>query len=316
MMDPIAGFLHDPVAPRNRLSQMAEDHLDEHASPMSAAIDMFADELARYGEVILGPHSEVVGFMTRGEGESFTQRAKMIMQSMGMSPQAIAHHAFLSEWMEHTRAFFKAEWQTQGDTVTPLAACYFRRRPEVETVLAKLHARGVSTARQDELRQIAASLEKDTVHFVAAAFRPGQALHHKLYFSQYVTEQTKTIVEDRIDRLFDRLGGSPELRALWRKNHRRTFLNLDETTCFVSVNFTDDQRMPWFKVDYPEVSPQLAAEWAPPDQREAVIRDVETACAAAKASKLSFLGVRLGQTGAFPSLKYYADFPTLPAPAS
>jgi hypothetical protein len=303
----------DVHAPRHRLSQMAEVHLD-NTSAMSAAIDMFADEFARYGEVILGPAGDVVGFMTRGEGESFTQRAKLVLQSMGMPPAAIAHHAFLSEWMEHTRAFFKAEWQTTGDTVTPLAACYFRRRPEVETVLAKLHARGVSTARQDELRQIAASLEKDTVHFVAAAFRPGHTLHHKLYFSQYVTDQTRTIVEDRIERLFDRLGGSPELRALWRRVHRKMLLHLDETTCFVSVNFTDDQRLPWFKIDYPEVSPALAAEWAPPDQRAAVQRDAQTACAAASTTRLSFLGVRLGATGAYPSLKYYADFPTTAPP--
>jgi hypothetical protein len=302
------------AAPHDRLSQMAEDHLTTHASPISAAIDMFSDELSRYGEVILGPRSEVIGFMTRGEGESFTQRAKMLMQSMEMPPQAIAHHAFLAEWMEHTRAFFKAEWQTRGDRVTPLAACYFRRRPEVETVLAKLHACGVSTARQDELRQIAASLEKDTVHFVAAAFRPGHPPHHKLYFSQYVTPQTRTIVEERIERLFDRLGGSAELRTLWRRVHRKMFLHLDETTCFVSVNFTDDQRLPWFKVDYPEVSAALATEWAPPEQHAAVRRDVEAACAAARTSRLSFLGVRLPLTGAYPSLKYYADFPA-PAPA-
>jgi len=300
----------DVHAPHTRLSQMADDHLDANASPMSAAIDMFADELSRYGEVILGPHSEVVGFMTRGEGESFTQRARMILQSMDMSPQAIAHHSFLADWMEHTRAFFKAEWQTADDIVTPLAACYFRRRPEVETVLAKLHARGVSTARQDELRQIAASLEKDTVHFVAAAFRPGHAPHHKLYFSQYVADQTKTIVEDRIERLFDRLGSSADMRALWRRVHRKMFADLDETTCFVSINFTDDQRLPWFKIDYPEVSPALAAEWAPPDQRQAVKRDAKMACAAAKSTQLSFLGVRIGTTGAYPQLKYYADFPT------
>lgn len=300
----------DVPGSREVLSQIAQQHLDARASAMSAAIDMFASELAAYGEVILDPGSEVVGFMTRGEGESFTQRVQMILQSMGMPPEALAHHAYLADWMEHLRAFFKVEWHTSGDTVTPLAACYFRRRPEVETVLAKLHACGVSTARQDELRQIAASLDKDTVHFVAAAFRPGSTPHHKLYFSQYVTWQTKTIVEDRIERLFDRLGGSPELRALWRRVHRKTFADVDETTCFVSVNFTEDQRMPWFKVDYPEVSPELAAEWAPPAHRELIVRGVRTACAAARSKRLSFLGVQLGASGSYPRLKYYADFPS------
>jgi hypothetical protein len=180
-------------------------------------------------------------------------------------------------------------------------------------VLAKLHARGVSTARQDELRQIAHSLEKDTVHFVAAAFRPDHAIHHKLYFSQYVTDETKPIVEERIERLFDRLGGQGDLRALWRRAHRKLFLQHHETTCFVSVNFTDDQRLPWFKIDYPEVSPELAAEWAPPEQRELVRRDAQAACDAARSARLSFLGVRIGATGSYPQLKYYADFPTPPA---
>jgi hypothetical protein len=303
----------DAHGSRHPLSQIAEHHLDAHASAMSTAVDMFSDELARYGEVVLGPGSSVVGFMTRGEGESFTQRVKMVLHSMGMSPATIAHHGYLAEWMEHMRAFFKVEWHTTGTTVTPLAACYFRRRPEVETVLARLHARGVGTARQDELRQLAASLEKDSIHFVAAAFRPGHAPHHKLYFSQYVTERTLAIVEERIERVFDRLGGSAELRALWRRVHRRMFTDLDETTCFVSVNFTDDQRLPWFKIDYPEVAPALAAEWAPLAQRDAVRRDAETACAAAGSKRLSFLGVRLGATAAYPQLKCYADFPTTTA---
>jgi hypothetical protein len=300
----------DVVEPRRRLSQIAEHQLGAHAGAMSAAVDLFADEIAAYGELILGPGGTPVGFMTRGEDQSFTERAAMVLRSMNVSPAAIAHHAFLAEWMEHLRAFFKVEWQVSASGITPLAACYFRRRPEVETVLAKLHARGVSTARQDELRQIAASLDKDTVHFVAAAFRPEHALHHKLYFSQYVTEQTKILVEDRIERLFDRLGGQGDLRALWRRAHARMLANHHETTCFVSVNFTDDQRLPWFKIDYPEVSPELAAAWAPPEQRETIRRDAQAACTAARTTKLSFLGVRLGATGSYPQLKYYADFPT------
>jgi len=302
----------DPTVPRQRLSQIAEQYLGAHAGAMSTVIDTFAEELARYGEVILGLGGVPVGFMTRGEGERFTARARSVLRDMDMAPAAVSHHQLLADWMEHQRAFFKVEWQVDGGAATPLAACYFRRRPEIETVLAKLHACGVSPERQDELRQIAALLDKDTVHFVAAAFRPGHRLHHKLYLSQYVTDQTKTLVETRIERLFDRLGGQDDLRALWRRLHRKTFANVDDTTCFVSVSFTDDQRLPWFKIDYPQVSPDLAAEWAPPEQRSAVHRDAQAACGAAGTTHLTFLGVRLGTAGSYPRLKYYADFPPPP----
>lgn len=244
--------------------------------------------------------------MTRGEGEHFTARVQAALHDLGMPAPAIAHHAFLADWMAHTRAFFKLEWHPDDATALPLAACYFRRRPDLETVLARLR---MSAALASELRQIAITLDKTTVHFVAAAFRPDRPVHHKLYFSQYVTPATHAAVEARIDRLFDRLGGTPALRALWRDVHREMFRHPGDATCFVSVSFTDEHRLPWFKIDYPDVAPALAAAWAPPDERAAVIRDAEAACAAAGTTRLTFLGVRLGATDAHPHLKYYADLP-------
>jgi hypothetical protein len=281
------------------------------SEPAGAAVrcaERFGRELDDYAELVVGPRQQPAGFMTRGEDAGFSERAGGALAQLGMADDALAHHRRLAEWFEHVRAFLKLEWQVSDAGVEPLAACYFRRRPAVDEVITRLARWGVCAAARELTMDVARLLEKDSVHFVAAAFRPGSAVHHKLYFSQYLTSESRERVAERIARVF-RLYGRPEDAVeRWRINHDRT-VHLDESTLFLSVSFTADAIVPSFKIDYPEVVPARAAVWVPQSEQPGVMGDCEAACALAGSAAVSYLGVRFA--GA-PSLKYYCDVPSAP----
>lgn len=286
-------------------------YLEEHAAPAAApsvraVLASFEPELERYAELIVGPGRHVLGFMTRGEGPSFTERVAAAMRHLELPAAAIEHHARLASWFEHTRGFAKVEWHQGVDgALAPMVAVYFRRRPAVETALAKLHSFGVAPAVQDELRRFGYALEKTSLHFVSAAFQQGSPVQHKVYFSQLVLEERKPAIEDRVGRIFDRMGLSAE-RARWLPLHRRALEHATETTLYVSFNFTDEHLVRTFKIDYPAQLPGQASAWAEPAQRDRVELEVADAARAMGGDRLAYLGVRFGG-GEAPKLKYYAD---------
>lgn len=275
--------------------------------------DLFARELDEYAEIIVAPGRRAAGFMTRGEDASFTERARLTLTQLGMPPEAVAHHRALAGWFEHVRAFLKVEWHRTEEGAEPLAACYFRRRPEVDDVLARLARFGVTAPARELVMDVAQLLDKDTVHFVSAAFRPGSEVHHKLYFSQWVTPETRDAVTERIARVLQLFGFSEEAEAHFRINHRR-MVSREDSTLFVSVSFTKDAIAPSIKIDYPAVAPARAAAWLPEAEQLDVLDEAQAACELAGTRAVSYLGVRLGLDWDAPSLKYYCDVPAPPPP--
>ena len=255
--------------------------------------DLFGEELDQYAELIAGPGGAPLGFMTHGDGPRFTERVRSALAMLGMPEAARAHHAALAHAFEHTNGFFKAEWGAGS----PLAAIYFRRRPELADALAGLAAWGVrDTAR---LARMAELLDKDTVHFLAAAFRPGQPVHHKLYFSQWAPPEARGDVAARIARVFELFGVAPDA---WRAHHDAMVADGDPTL-FVSTSVTAAGPSPSFKIDYPDVSFARAAAWC-----TASLADARLAAELAGTEALSYVGVRFAP-GAAPALKCYADVP-------
>lgn len=302
---------------RHTLSTLLGGSSPAVLSGAAAVADLFEQELDEYAELVVGPSRgaaapDPVGFMTRGEGAGFTERAASVLQRFDVPPASREHHRFLAELFEHKRAFFKVEWHRGPDGgVVPAASCYFRRRPEVETVMSALGRRGLDPTIQDELRALASTLDKRSIHFVAAALKPGSPIHHKLYFSQYVTRATRPLVAERLARLLARIGESAEVRAERQRAHEHMLPALGddgETTIFVSLSFTDRERLPGIKIDYPETTPAQAAVWARDPDRPQVEREARMACASLGRARLSYLGVRL-QGDRPASLKYYVDLP-------
>ncbi len=280
-------------------------HLPTAAAPEGAlaVVDRFQGALDGYAEIILGPGQQPVGFMTRGEDVAFTADVQGTLSELGMPPEARAHHQTLAEWFEHQRAFFKVEWHPNGE---PLAACYYRRRPKVDEVATRMAHWGLPASTRELLFDVARALQKDTVHFVSAAFRPGRPVHHKLYFSQWVTLETEEAVTQRLAAVFKLFGFQSQVQD-WQRKHTRS-LKPGESTVFLSVSFHNDGVVPSFKIDYPEVGPARAALWLPA-QQAAVIGEAEGARALAGCATLSYLGVRYTPDAILPGLKYYCDVP-------
>jgi hypothetical protein len=280
----------------------------EHTPTPLALTDLFARELDDYAEIIVGRAGRPVGFMTHADGPGFTERGRVALEQLGMPADALAHHSAMAELFEHRRAFLKLEWLVTDSGVEPAASCYFRRRPALAAVLERLAGWGVAPAALALARDVAAALDKSTVHFVAAAFRPHQPVQHKLYFSQLVARDTRTDVAARIERVLARADLPEPVRAHWRAHHDAT-LPPGESSLFVSLAFSGNDIAPWLKIDYPQVPCATAGAWLlPPDQARAVA-DAELACALARTSMLTYLGVRFHADRAAPSLKYYCDVP-------
>jgi hypothetical protein len=66
-----------------------------------AALEPFAPELAQYAEYVVVPGETGLGFMTRGEDETFTARAGQLLDGLGFPGTAVLHHRALARWFEH-----------------------------------------------------------------------------------------------------------------------------------------------------------------------------------------------------------------------
>lgn len=281
----------------------------DHAARAAALVDRFGDELDAYAELIAGPDDQVVGFMTRGEGAGFTERARLALAELGLGAAAQDHHAALSAWFEHQCGFVKFEWARAPAGAAPVVACYFRRRPSVADALARLAELGVGPRSRARVEALAGVLDKRTVHFVSAAFRAGQLPGHKLYFSQLAAGEARGALATRIERVFDLFEIDGPARQRWRALHD-AMLGPGEPTAFVSTTLgAGDAPSPSFKLDYAEVSAAAASRWWAPGDGPARVREIERLCARAGARSLSFLGVRFAPGAAAPAIKYYADVP-------
>jgi hypothetical protein len=278
-------------------------------------VESFSPELERYAELIVSPEGVAFGFMTRGEGPGFTQRVAAALERLALPADARAHHAALAGWFDHVRGFAKFEWHRgTGGELAPMAAVYFRRRPAIEVALARLEAFGVQAQVREPLREVAATLEKASVHFVSAAFLRGSEVQHKLYFSQLVIDERKPAIEDRLRRVFDQLGVG-DVHARWAPLHRHALQSSAETTLYVSVNFTASRLVPTVKLDYPGQWPGQVAAWAAGElgagaasgAGAGVEREIAAVAQAMSGDRLAYLGVRLDAGQWPPRLKYYAD---------
>lgn len=285
-----------------RVRTAIERHLPTGTTQALAVVDRFGPALDGYAEIILGPGRRPVGFMTRGEDADFTDATQTTLAELGLPTEARDHHRRLAEWFEHQRAFFKVEWHGEE----PLAACYFRRRPKVDDVALRMAHWGLPASTRELLFDVARALQKDTVHFVSAAFRPDRPVYHKLYFSQWVTLETEEAVTQRLANVFKLFGFQSQVQD-WQRKHVRS-LKPGESTVFLSISLNADGVVPSFKIDYPEVGPARAALWLPASQAT-VISEAEVARNLAGSATLSYLGVRYTPDAILPALKYYCDVP-------
>jgi hypothetical protein len=306
------------------------------------SIDLFRAELDEYAEIISAPPAtalaRVSGFMTRGEGPGFTERARVVSSNAGAEVSVVSEMMALASWCDHQRAYFKVEWHPHGDREAEggehdmVMASYFRRRPPLLQLQTYLHEQGIPGIALQHLGELAQLLGKTTPHFVAMALRPGFPAQYKIYFSQYVNAETAPAVRERVGRVLDTLAISPAALASWDAHHDGTLpqqlvepapdervdearagaIEPAESSIFLSVSLTAEGLVPGIKIDYPEVTPAAVARWAAA-QGVTAETAAHAGLAAMKAAaevgsaNLSYLGVRFLPHVAAPILKFYAD---------
>lgn len=302
----------DPGPGRSRTRAALADALPRSdAALASALVDLFGNELDGYGELIGGQGEQVMGFMTRGEGAPFAERVRVVFAELGLGAAAYERFAALSSWFGHRRAFLKIEWHraVRGEAgCEPLVACYFRRRPSVADALVRLGDLGLGPRSLARIRALSEMLDKASIHFVSAAFRPGRPAHHKVYFSQMADADGRAAAAVRLERVFDLFEITGPGHDRWRELHE-VMLGDGAPTWFVSTSCAGDEPSASFKVDYPEVAAANAVRWRPLDERADRAAEIERLCSRAGIAALSFLGVRFFPDGVAPAIKYYADVP-------
>lgn len=301
--------------------------LPHHASARSA-LDLLRPELDEYAEIISappGPLGGVAGFMTRGEGPAFTERARTIAIAAGGGDNisSVGELMALAAWCEHRRAFFKVEWHPRGEACDVVMASYFRRRPPLSAVQRHLLDQGVPVEALEQLEEVARRLGKRTPHFVSMALRPGHSSHYKIYFSQYVTAETAAEVRRNVHAALETMQIHPAALARWEAQHASSLstslassaaLPVSDATLFLSVSLTTDGVVPGIKIDYPDVLPEAVAAWSEPSDASdasatgpAIAAAARAAAAEVGAPALSYLGVRFLPHAPAPILKFYAD---------
>jgi hypothetical protein len=328
MMAPTA-----PLPPGETCRRALCASVPEAALPSArTALALFRPELEEYAELISAPAVGLAGFMTKGEGAGFGERARAILIAGGVDSAAVHEASALAAWCDYRRAYFKVEWHPRHDLdgYDMVMASYFRRRPPLEAVQRYLRDQGMPFEATQQLGELAAALDKRTPHFVAVALRPGFDVHYKIYFTQYVTAETEPQVSARVRRALQLSSVSSACLARWEANHRAslsTWLSDSaqaasstsaESTIFLSMSLTAAGAVPGIKIDYTDVPAAVVPGWAGGSgaAAAALAGAAQRAASAVGSPTLSFLGVRLLPERDEPVLKFYADLRSPPSQSS
>ncbi len=268
------------------------------------AIEVFGREMNRYCEYIRGSNGIPAGFMVRGQGKDFTDRTAEWMEHWKLGGQAIQFHLDLANAFAYTNGFMKMEWHGKEES-DRLMATYYRRRPSVKKMLLSYSNFGVSPEVLEKVHQCSHILEKESIHFVAAAYRPNSEIHHKVYFSQALDPSTFANVTGRIIALLDLFQIDPGSRNLFLKYHPRLAPPNQKATLFISFSFTELELSPSFKLDYQNVPLTALRDLAfQTNHAPSYFQDL---CDSLRVDQLSYLGFRLHPDKGI-GLKYYGDY--------
>lgn len=299
----------DDVSPPARLQLVREataSVVAGAAPDVEMVCRLIEPELESYGEVIAAVEQNAAGLLVRGEGESFTERVGELMGGWGMSDEARHYHRHLATAFEHKRVFLKLEWCEVDGRIERQIAVYYRRRPHVHEALQILTRFAGYGLPLETFRELGSILGKDTVHFVAFTARPDRPLWHKFYFSQYVTPESYGRVEARLQRAVEHVAPNSGPVARWAAYRDRLAPVYRSCTLFVSRAISEDGVDGSIKLDYPDVSPVVAAGLLDGTGGNRAASRLRRVCEATDRQTLSYLGVRLG-AGSQVVLKGYAD---------
>lgn len=144
-------------------------------------VETFASELNAYQELSLDSTATTVGLMTRGRGKDFAFRIARYMENHGIAELSLRRFLVRAKFLDYQNIFFKVE--INSAEVFEFSY-YFRQRISLEVAGAWLRDTGVDTEGLTYVYACAKELQKQTVHFLAAAERLEGESIDKVYFSQ------------------------------------------------------------------------------------------------------------------------------------
>lgn len=299
-MNASASPITPPLA-RTTWLQFTADYPVVDAVEAALVWDDFGEEMQQYCEILLGHSGPPIGIMFRGQGEAFTAKALRWLERWEMSADDIAYYQEMARIYQHTNAFLKLEWHPDGQRQI---SAYFRRRPPLRRVLHYYFQMGIDKEALRRILWVAQTLQKETVHFVAASFRKNSPLRHKLYFSQHVTPYTFATVVGRVLNVLNHFSIPASSQNDFLLHHPQLCPPDRESSLFLSLAFDDKGLQSSFKLDYSDVAPgQVQHFLGTPALRPTPYEDL---CAKVDSPFLSNLGLRFIPDGP-PQLKFYAD---------
>ena len=149
-----------------------------------------------------------------------------------------------AHFFEHRNLFFKVEVASEG----PIEfSYYFRQRASLQVAQAWLIDTGVEVESLSLLDACAQILQKNSVHFLAAAERPNSHSFQKIYFSQPNDSKAWRRVYSA-----GQLVGLTEASWYPLKPYKNDLIN---RPLFFSLTFTNGQICPGAKLDVQGVKP-------------------------------------------------------------
>lgn len=257
-------------------------------------VSAFSEELNGNQELSIDGSGEAIGLMTRGSGKDFVHRVARYMEQNGIGEVALRRFLVRGRFFDYKNLFFKIEIDSTG----PIEfSYYFRRGASLEVAAAWLKDTGVDDDGFALVKGCAEKLEKESLHFLAAAERVNGESYQKLYFSQ---------PED--GRGVERIYEAGQLVGLTDSSwgELKPYIpGFKDKTLFFSLTFHNGLLCPGAKLDIKGVNPQTVMELMKMSgQRQEACDRSNLLLTTFNKKEFDYLGLRLSPKGEFSTRVY------------
>lgn len=254
----------------------------------------FSEELKGYQELSLDGSGDVLGLMTRGSGQDFAHRVARYMESQGINEERLQSFLTLARYFDYKGLFFKIELDSSGPVEF---SYYFRRGASLKEGMAWLKSGGVDDGSLSIVERVAAKLQKESLHFMAASEHINGERLRKIYFSQPEDGQSA-------GRLYEagRLVGLTQNSWAPLLPYKALF---NRQTTFFSLKFKEGRLCPGAKVDIRGVSPPtVKALMQEAGQGDQAYELAQLLLSTFQKKQYDYLGLRLTPEGTFTTRVY------------
>lgn len=204
-------------------------------------VQRYLPAMKKYLEYQISLSKKELALITLGRDDTFLDHIEDHLDELGVGSRAISIFRMMRNQV--TRATWGVK-QALGPT--PELQLYIKKPLPLDRVLSELQAQGLKSAAAEQIKAVAAHLEKPHTHFFGADFTPGKLIPYQIYFTQYITNDD--VVINRLRRIVDEL----QLPAHVHEQLVQTYdlLAYPDRTVWVSLSLSEGNIYPSLKLDY------------------------------------------------------------------